>query len=398
MAIIDSDVILGAGPGYEFSFDSEELRVAAGVRLAVQSGSAVTSQFAESVLRNFGTIASGENFAVVLAGTAEVYNGGLISGFGGIVGRGAGGRVVNDGTIIGSTGNGGTGGVDLGFNHGDFSIRNNGTVSGWAYGARIIIDGEGQGELVNFGTIAGGTGVILGRVGAGGRMFVDNTGTIEGDATGLSVSETSVFLRNRGDIRGDVMFSNAGDDLVRNRGGFIEGDVSLGGGNDVFDNRGGVVAGVISGGTGDDVLKGGKDADILAGGDGADVLKGRKGADHFLFDVPPEPPAAKGKPSGSVAFDTISDFSRSDTIELDHNGFPGLGPEGVLPAGRFYVGTRAHDRGDRIIYDSHTGALYYDPDGKKGAAAIQIAELPDGLKIAHADFLIAYDSPDQAPS
>ena len=40
------------------------------------------------------------------------------------------------------------------------------------------------------------------------------------------------------------------------------------------------------------------------------------------------------------------------------------------------------------MYDSATGALFYDSDGVGGTAAIQFAELSAGLALTSQDFLV----------
>ena len=51
-------------------------------------------------------------------------------------------------------------------------------------------------------------------------------------------------------------------------------------------------------------------------------------------------------------------------------------------------GTDNWEHTDRIIYDSSTGALSYDPDGTGSAAAVQFAELSPDLALTYRDFLI----------
>jgi serralysin len=73
---------------------------------------------------------------------------------------------------------------------------------------------------------------------------------------------------------------------------------------------------------------------------------------------------------------------------LDHNVFTALA-SGGLPAGAFVVGTAAADADDRILYDTATGALFYDSDGTGAAAAIQFATLSSKpLTLAAGDFLV----------
>ena len=121
---------------------------------------------------------------------------------------------------------------------------------------------------------------------------------------------------------------------------------------------------------GDDRLFGGAGADMLYGGLGADVLRGGAGADTFVFD----------SVLGSANVDRIVDFDVvHDNIALAQAIFSAAGPVGTLAAGAFRIGSAATAAQDRIIYNSATGALYYDSDGNGAAAQVQFATLATGL-------------------
>ena len=128
----------------------------------------------------------------------------------------------------------------------------------------------------------------------------------------------------------------------------------------------------LDGGKGDDVLLGMGGDDRLIGGAGADTLEGGSGGDAFLFAAAPR----FGDP-----FDTIRDFdsAEGDTIELGRSAFRGLGRLfGPITADQFWSGAgvdQVHDASDRILYDTASGKLWYDPDGLGVAVPILIAQL-----------------------
>lgn len=154
-------------------------------------------------------------------------------------------------------------------------------------------------------------------------------------------------------------------------------DVTLGFGNDRFATFGG--DDVIRGRGGNDWINAGSGDDVLYGGTGKDILIGGSGQDYFVFDTKP----------GPKNIDTIDDFSvRDDTIILDHLIYRGVGKAGDLAAAAFHSNTtgKAADASDRIIYNSKTGALFYDSDGTGKNAAIQFAILDPLLKLTASDF------------
>jgi Ca2+-binding RTX toxin-like protein len=125
-------------------------------------------------------------------------------------------------------------------------------------------------------------------------------------------------------------------------------------------------------------------ANVLDGGAGFDTLTGGAGADTFRFS------SALGALKN---IDRITDFSVvDDRIQLENGIFKALVNVGALSAGSLRAGanvTTAADANDFLLYNSSTGALYYDADGSgAGASAIQFATLSVGLALTAADFTI----------
>jgi Ca2+-binding RTX toxin-like protein len=171
----------------------------------------------------------------------------------------------------------------------------------------------------------------------------------------MSVTFASVRLDGRG-----------GNDTLRGSGN-QHGDLLLGGdGNDSL-----VAA------SGDDGLDGGAGDDTLMGGGDLDTLTGGTGADSFIFDVRPGV-------SGLDA-DVVTDFTSGiDRIRLDARVMPELGASGTLTADdpRFFAAPGAaagHDADDRLVYDTSSGQLYFDPDGSGAETAGLIATLAGPL-------------------
>ena len=125
-------------------------------------------------------------------------------------------------------------------------------------------------------------------------------------------------------------------------------------------------------------ITGNNGANTLDGRGGNDVMTGLGGADTFQFTTA----------LGAGNIDRIVDFlSGTDHIALDDAVFTALTP-GALPAGAFRIGTAAGDADDRIIYDSATGALYYDADGNGAGAQVQFASLDHHPVLAASDFVV----------
>ena len=144
-------------------------------------------------------------------------------------------------------------------------------------------------------------------------------------------------------------------------------------GTGAINATGNAEANVIVGNAGNNVIDGGRGADTLTGGGGADA---------FVFRF-------IGKLDHAV--DTITDFTSQDQIRMSLGDYAGLGHTGVLGADAFWAASgakTAHDASDRVIYDTHTGALYYDPDGQGGTAAFEFAVLKGHPALDASHFLV----------
>lgn len=169
-------------------------------------------------------------------------------------------------------------------------------------------------------------------------------------------------------------------------GTFIEQAIG-GSGNDRI--TGNSVANLLIGGIGNDALlglgagdtlTGGVGNDTLNGGDGRDSLSGGAGADVFVLDLDA---VTRTGP------DRIADFhSAADRLRI----LDSLGQIGPWTAGKFFANQsgQAHDRSDRLIYQTDTGNLYFDSDGNlaNGAAVILIARIETAPGLDWTDILV----------
>ncbi|WP_145104092.1 M10 family metallopeptidase [Cereibacter sediminicola] len=225
---------------------------------------------------------------------------------------------------------------------------------------------------------------------------------VYGAVGNLTIAQGTVIEVARGGKGDDVIFGNSANNDLGGGGG---SDTLRGGaGNDIYRVDGGdrviELAGngvdrVISSAsfqlgahvenltlTGNRAINGtGNDlANVIVGNGAANVLTGRGGADSFVFST------ALG--GGNV--DRITDFNVvDDTIRLDDAIFRALAP-GRLANSAFSANAagRAKDATDRIIYETDTGALWYDADGTGRVAPIKFAVLAPGLSVTAADFLV----------
>jgi Ca2+-binding RTX toxin-like protein len=126
------------------------------------------------------------------------------------------------------------------------------------------------------------------------------------------------------------------------------------------------------------VIVGNSGNNYLHGREGNDTLTGGNGIDQFVFD----------RAIGPSNVDTVTDFNVTyDYLRLDDAIFTALAI-GYLAAAEFVTGSAAIDASDRIIYDSASGAIFYDRDGTGVAAQVQFATLASGLALQASDIYV----------
>jgi Ca2+-binding RTX toxin-like protein len=264
------------------------------------------------------------------------------------------------------------------------------TISGTGNATANTITGNGAANLLRGG---GGDDTLIG---SGGNDTLNGGAGADTLKGGLG-SDTYVV-----DDSGDVVTEspdalNGGIDLIkssvtRTLGSYQEnltltGTATINGMGNARPNTltGNGAVNLLQGGGDSDTLIGNAGDDALAGGAGNDVLSGGPGKDIFRFDT---------ALNATTNLDTITSFVRADdAIQLENDVvFKALTVTGTLAGDAFYKdasATAAADALDRIIYNTETGALYYDRDGLGGVAAVQFAVItgsPDGVTAA--DFVV----------
>jgi Ca2+-binding RTX toxin-like protein len=138
----------------------------------------------------------------------------------------------------------------------------------------------------------------------------------------------------------------------------------------------------ISGLAGNDLLNGGSGDDVIDGGLGNDILTGGIGADSFKFTS-----ALKGN------LDKITDFTcGTDKLVLDDAIFTKLlSQTDQLASGDYFKSGQNNapiDNNDYLIFNTATGALFYDADGSGKSIAVQFATLTGVSDLSASDFWI----------
>ena len=235
-----------------------------------------------------------------------------------------------------------------------------------------ILQGNSNDNLLSGGdgndVLRGGQGYDLMTGGTGNDTYYVNRGDGAGTSKLAPFEDQVVEALNAGT---DTVYSSM---YTYTLGANVENLVLEGMGRKGFGNAlnnamtGDALANTLDGGAGNDTLNGGSGVDRLIGG---------AGNDSFVFDN-----------LGGV--DRVLDFSiADDTIQLSLAVFDDIGTAGAaMTVDAFELGPTALDLEDRILYDTNTGALYYDADGFGGVAAVQFALLSGAPALTAADIAV----------
>ncbi len=345
--------------------------------------------------------------------------------------------VDNTGDVVTESDNGGTDLVNASVNYTlgqqveNLTLTGTGNINGTGNQYSNVITGNAGNNVIDGGQGAdrmiGGTGNDTYVVDDSGDVVTENLN--EGtDQVNASISYTlGANLENltltgnsnnngTGNTLNNVITGNAGNNVID---GGTGADTMIGGaGNDTYvvDNIGDVVTENANGGTDtvntsisytlgqnlenlsliglaaidgvgntvNNTIIGNSASNFISGGLGNDTLTGGGGNDYFVFNT-----AA----NGSNNVDTITDFSKilgnTDVLLFSKaNGFAGIATAGsagtgtVLNAAEFFAGsavnTTSATAGVHFMYNTQSGALYYDQDGANGAAAVQVALIGTG--------------------
>lgn len=270
------------------------------------------------------------------------------------------------------------------------------------------INGTGN-SLDNVIRANGGNNVLLGLAGNDSIDGGAGNDTLDGgtgfDSLSGGVGNDLYIVENVSDVVVEQL--NAGTDTVQSSvthvlAGNVEnltlvGALAINGTgnelNNVINSNGGinVLSGLggndnLNAGAGNDTVDGGIGNDTINGGVGNDSLVGGAGNDQFVFNT---------TLGATTNVDRIADFSKvlnnTDVFVLNRSVFTNVNAGTVLTAAEFRSGaavTTANAAGQRIIYNTTTGDVFYDADGSGVAAAVRFATVNPNTALAATDFTL----------
>ena len=91
--------------------------------------------------------------------------------------------------------------------------------------------------------------------------------------------------------------------------------------------------------------------------------------------------------SSSQPADEITDFTlEDDTMLFAASGLAGVSTLGMISSDMLTIGSSADDSSDRFIYNSASGDLFYDSDGRGSSQQTKLVNLDAGLALTSNNF------------
>ena len=260
--------------------------------------------------------------------------------------------------------------------------NDNYTLIGTAFNDTLT--GAGANDTLNGGA---GNDILNGGAGSGNDILdggIGNDSLTGGDGNDSLIGGDGNDTLNGGTGNDTLTGGDGNDSLI---GGSQVDSLDGGNGNDTL--NGGVGNDTLNGGAGNDTMIGGDQNDILNGGDGndtllggtgIDTLDGGNGSDFIRYNSPGE------------GIDIINGFVvADDTISVLGSAFGGGLTSGAIIAAQFLSGPGSvvpTDSFQRFIYNTGSGALFYDPDGTGPLATVQLATLSGAPSIGVSDIVV----------
>ncbi|MEH2135495.1 beta strand repeat-containing protein [Nostoc sp.] len=184
----------------------------------------------------------------------------------------------------------------------------------------------------------------------------------------------------------DTFKGGAGDDYLSVLASSGDKILDGGDGNDILTASNALGNNTLIGGNGDDIITGGAGNDILIGGYGNDTLYGG----DTIYAGNPNPTDTFAFNSYNEGVDTIFNLNTNyGLIQVSADGFGGGLSIGSLQTNQFTLGTSATTSNQRFIYNSATGALFFDQDGSAaGFTQVKFAQLSTGLSLTNNNFVV----------
>ena len=229
-------------------------------------------------------------------------------------------------------------------------------------------DNKITGNVAGNNVLDGGIGADTLTGGAGNDTFkVDNIGDVVIDKLGGTDTVESSITYTLGKTIENLTLTGGFTDAIDGTGNKLD--------NILIGNLGN---NTLNGGEGIDTISGGEGLDKIIGGKGNDILTGNDGIDTFLYDTK------------AAGLDTITDFNTGiDILQFATGALKGLTAGQVASTGFISVAgvVAATTAAQHFIFNTTTGALYYDADGSAAKAApvqIEVVGLNSNAADLHA--------------